>query len=35
MDQLDVFFETIENSKPYQDRFRPRGQQTHEPRGAA
>jgi len=35
MDLLDVFFETIENSKPYQDRFRPRGRQTHEPRGAA
>ena len=35
MDQLDSFFETIENSKPYQDKTPPRGQQTHEPRGTA
>lgn len=35
MDQLDVFFETIENSKPYQDKIRQHGQQIQEPRGTA
>jgi benzoyl-CoA reductase/2-hydroxyglutaryl-CoA dehydratase subunit BcrC/BadD/HgdB len=30
MDQLDVFFETVENSKPFQERTRQRGQQTKE-----
>ena len=28
MDQLDVFFETIENSMPYREKTRPRGLQT-------
>jgi len=35
MDQLDVFFETIESSRPYQSRIRHRGQQEQESRGTA
>jgi len=35
MDQLDVFFETIESSRPYQSRIRHRGQRAQESRGTA
>jgi hypothetical protein len=35
MDQLDVFFETVENSEVYQSRVRQRGQQAHETRVTA